>query len=259
MWDYAHSALIADEYDEYFAHNRLFQFDEQVVLREVERRAIPREGRVADLGCGTGRTLIALARRGYRGLAIDLSDAMLAVVRQKALALQVKVECVRANLVDLDAIASSSVDVAVSLFSTLGMIRGRSNRRRALAHVRRILQPGCPFVLHVHNLWYNLYDPGGPLWIAGSLLRSMRSSEIEVGDKFFDYRGVPQMFLHVFRRGELRADLRHAGFRICRMIPLDPARHRALRCPWFMSRLRANGWIVVCEAPGQDRPSCEDG
>jgi len=38
---------------------------------------------VLDLGCGTGRLLLAYARRGYWTLGVDLSAAMLAVAAEK--------------------------------------------------------------------------------------------------------------------------------------------------------------------------------
>ena len=80
--------------------------------------------------------------------------------------------------------------------------------------------------------------------------KSLRSREEEFGDKFFPYRGIPNMFLHVFRKGELLRDLRHAGFRVARVVPLDTARRHPLPRPWWFGQLRANGWIVLCEKPG---------
>jgi len=246
LWDYVHSDHIAEDYDAYFSHNRLFEFDEQVVLRHVDARNL-RGGVAADLGCGTGRAVVALARHGLRGIAIDLSRAMLAIVRNKSVQSNLAIDCVQANLVELDCIDDNSVDVAVSLFSTLGMIRGRDNRQRALQHTRRILRQHGILVLHVHNFWYNLRDPAGPWWLIKNVLRSMLLRDIEAGDKFFDYRGVPNMFLHVFTPRELRSALRQADFQIVELIPLDARRHRALRWPWCFGRLRANGWIVVCK------------
>jgi len=242
MWEYARTEHIARDYDEYFAFNSLFEFDQEVLNRHFSK-----PGYVIDLGCGTGRALVPLARRGFRGLAVDLSAEMLAVVGEKAEVEQLPIDRVMANLVDLDCLADGIADYCISMFSTLGMIRGRQNRQRALAHVRRILKPGGLFVLHVHNLWYNLYDPGGPWWLLKNLLRAAVVRDLEAGDKFFDYRQIPNMFLHVFRRRELLGALRQSGFRVREFIPLDPRRHRALARPWLFADLRANGWIVVCE------------
>jgi 2-polyprenyl-3-methyl-5-hydroxy-6-metoxy-1,4-benzoquinol methylase len=47
--------------------------------------------RILDIGCGTGRHCIEMARRGYRMTGIDLSDSMLAQARTKAAAENVDV------------------------------------------------------------------------------------------------------------------------------------------------------------------------
>lgn len=240
LWDYVHSPRIADDYDDYFAFNTLFDFDEALLLE-----SFPTPGVIADLGCGTGRALVPLVRAGHRGLAIDLSAHMLRIVRQKARAESLAIDCVQANMVELDAVRDGSVDGAICMFSTLGMIRGRENRRRALAHARRILKPGGRFVVHVHNYWYNLRDPDGPWWVLANLCTAPLSRDVEVGDKWFPYRGLPSMFLHVFRWRELVADLRWAGLRVVRRVRLNAERRHALSAPWFIPALRTNGWIVV--------------
>jgi SAM-dependent methyltransferase len=242
MWEYAHAEHIASEYDEDLVGHPLFDFDEEVV-----RKYFPRPGLVVDLGCGTGRALIPLARSGFRGLAVDLSPAMLAIVGAKAAEEHLRVNRLRANLVELDCLADGSADYAMCLFSTLGMIRGRDNRLKVLEHARRILKPGGVFVLHVHNLWYNLADPLGRVWLARHVLESWRRRDVELGDKFFDYHQIPNMFLHVFTRTELLRSLKRADFQVREIISLDTTRHRALRWPWLCGRLRANGWIAVCE------------
>lgn len=244
--DYAHSTTIATDYDEYFAFNRLFEFDEQLVLDAL--RANDSRGLIADFGCGTGRALTRLCSAGFRGLAIDLSAHMLAIVQEKADVDQLPIECVQANLVDLSCFADNCVDHGVCLFSTLGMIRGAEFRALALEHFRRMIKPGGQFVIHVHNFWYNLYDPGGPWWVLRSVWRDWCDAGFERGDKFFPYRGLPNMFLHVFTKAELLGALRLAGFHVEQCVSLDPRRHRALKTPWLFGRLRANGWIVVCKA-----------
>jgi SAM-dependent methyltransferase len=250
LWQYTHADQIADDYDDYFASNKLFVFDEQVLLRHFHR--LPgRAAVVADLGCGTGRALVPLARRGFQGIAIDLSEHMLRIAQRKAAAENLPIRCLRANLVELECLADDCVDYVMCLFSTLGMIRGRRNRLRVLEHVRRILRPDGVFILHAHNYWYNLYDPGGPWWLLKNLFRAMLDPEIERGDNFFPYRGLTDMYLHVFTHSELRRDIKQAGFRIRELIPLDAERIRALRWPWLLGRLRANGWIVICTSAGK--------
>jgi SAM-dependent methyltransferase len=255
LWDYANAEHIARDYDAYFADNRLFDFDEEIL-----RRHITRPGLVVDLGCGTGRALVPLVRAGHRGLAVDLSAEMLGVVGEKAAEESLPIDRVLANLVELDCLADHIADYAICLFSTLGMIRGAENRRRAVQHIRRILKPGGVFVLHVHNFWYNLFDPGGPWWVFKSVAGAPFRRDFEIGDKFFDYRGIPRMYLHVFRARELRKLLTHSGFCIREWIPLDYRRTAKLRHPRLLGSVRANGWLVVCEGAGcyNDRPEMND-
>jgi SAM-dependent methyltransferase len=242
LWQYAQADHIAYDYDQYFAHNSLFDFDLAVLERHFQQ-----PGLLVDLGCGTGRLLVPFARRGFRGLAVDLSTPMLEVVGQKADAEWLPIDRVRANMLQLDFIREDSADYCISMFSTLGMIRGRENRLQALRHAWRILKPGGKFVLHVHNRWYSLFDPQGRRWLLENWVGAHLQRNQEPGDKFFDYRGIPKMFLHVFTRRELFADLKAAGFQIVECNLLDTQRRHALKRPWLLGRLRANGWIVVCQ------------
>ena len=186
-----------------------------------------------------------LARRGLRGLAVDLSPDMLRIVRQKAAMEQLPIQCVQANIVELEWLQDGSADYVICLFSTLGMVQGSENRLRVLRHARRVLKPEGLLVLHVHNFWFNLYVPGGPRWLVRNLLQAAVSAEVERGDKYFDYQGIPRMYLHVFTYGELHRVVRRAGFRLRQVISLSPSRGQGLRLPWFLGRLRANGWIIV--------------
>lgn len=248
LWDYVHSDPIAWDYDDYFAYHRMFDVDQQAVREALDEFGGRPGDRVADLGCGTGRGLLPLVRDGYRGLAIDLSRPMLDVVRSKAVDESLAIDCLRANLVDLSGLADNSVDHAISLFSTIGMIQGRANRRAALGHVHRILRSGGVLVLHAHNYWFNLRDLYGPWLLLQNAVRATLRRDWELGDRYFNYRGVNNMFLHVFRKGELRRDLVDAGFRIRRWMPLHPKTLQSLAWPWLAGWLRTIGWIVVCTA-----------
>ena len=165
LWDYVHADHIATDYDEYFAYNQLFSFDEAVL-----RQHFTRPGTILDLGCGTGRMLACFARRGFRAVGVDLSLPMLRVVGEKAACEHLSIDRVLANMAQLDCFADQSVDYCISMFSTLGMVAESLNRRRVVEHVRRVLKPGGTFAVHVHNRWYNLFDPQGRRWLFTSRL-----------------------------------------------------------------------------------------
>lgn len=240
--DYIRSRTIAYDYDDYFAYTSLFQFDLAILQRHFTTPGV-----LVDLGCGTGRLLVPFAREGFHGIGVDLSPHMLKVVGDKAQAENLQIDRVLANLTELGCLADHSADYCICMFSTLGMIRGHANRLACLRHVRRILKPGGLLVLHVHNRYYNLYDPQGRWWLVSNGWRSLWNSEEEAGDKTYDYRGVRNMFLHVFTKPELKRLLKQAGFRVREWIPLDTQRHRPLPAAWFFEQLRTNGWIVVAE------------
>jgi ubiquinone/menaquinone biosynthesis C-methylase UbiE len=240
-WEYAQSQQIARTYDESLKSEGERPFDLSVLERHLTQ-----PGTLVDLGCGTGRLLLPFARRGFRCLAVDLSPQMLAIVGHKAEEEGLIVDRLLANLVELDCLRDGLADYALCMFSTLGMIRGRAHRQRVLKHAARILKPRGLLVLHVHNRWSNLWMPQARGWVLRNWIDSWLQAEVEAGDKFFDYQDVPRMFLHLYTRSELTADLHEAGLEVRELIPLETSRRHPLPRAWWFGRLRANGWIAVC-------------
>lgn len=245
-WEYVQSQKIAEQYDDYFQFNDLFEFDMRMVREALEEHG-SKGDLIADLGVGTGRAIVPLVELGYEGLAVDLSQRMLDMAKWKAKQASLPLHCLRANLVELDALADNAVDHGICLFSTLGMIRGHEARLQAVKHFRRIIKDSGVFVLHVHNFWFNLRDPGGPWWVFKNIARSVWDKDLERGDKYYPYRGLSRMFLHVFTQRELSKLLRDGGFRKQKFIYLHTTRQKELPRPWLIPSVRANGWIVVCQ------------
>jgi SAM-dependent methyltransferase len=244
LWRYAHSPRLAAEEDDYFAGHPLFEADR----RAVDERFVE-PGPLVDLGCGVGRHALRFAARGFPVAAVELSGPMLRVVGEKAARAGVDLLRVRANLCDLGCFPDATFAYALSLFSTLGMIRGREARRRALGEALRVLRPGGRLALHAHNVWLNLRDPQGRLWLLGQLGRALLHQD-DLGDRRMTYRGIPDMEVHLYRWGELRSDIRAAGFRIDEVLPIDAVQSRPIAAPWLVHRLRAGGWIVFASRPG---------
>jgi 2-polyprenyl-3-methyl-5-hydroxy-6-metoxy-1,4-benzoquinol methylase len=86
-------ANYADQYEkESFTQGTLGEVD--FIEKEID---FNRSAGILDIGCGTGRHSIELARRGYTVTGIDLSESMLAKARLKARQAGVEVEFIQAD------------------------------------------------------------------------------------------------------------------------------------------------------------------
>jgi SAM-dependent methyltransferase len=244
LWQYAHTPRLAEDEDEYFRGHALFEAD----ARALDER-FTEPGPLVDLGCGTGRHAVRFARRGFTVVAVELSHAMLRAVGARARETGASLLRVEANLCRLGCLPDATFSYALSMFSTLGMIRGVPARRRALAETFRILRPGGRLALHAHNIWLNLRDPQGRAWLMGQALKGLLGRP-DVGDRRMTYRGIPEMEVHLYRWGELRRELRGAGFRIDEVLPIDAVRSRPIAAPWLAHAIRAGGWLVFASRPG---------
>ncbi len=245
LWRYAHTARLATEEDAYFEGHPLFRADAEALdARFVE------PGPLVDLGCGAGRHSARFARRGFPVVAVDLSAAMLREAAGKARRDGSKLECVQANLCRLGCLPEGSFAYALSMFSTLGMIRGARARRQALAEAYRVLEPGGRLALHAHNVWLNLRDAQGRSWLLGQAWRKLLGRP-GIGDRRMLYRGIDGMEVHLFSWHELASDLRSVGFRIDEVLPIDAVAARPIAAPWLAHGLRAGGWIVFASRPGR--------
>lgn len=242
LWDYLHDPEIARTYDASLAGSSLFAFDQRFAEQHFDR-----PGWLIDLGCGTGRLLTPFARRGYWVLGVDLSAEMLKQAGTKAAAAGVTVHRLQANLVELECLADQTFDYAACLFSTLGMVSGVAARVRVVQHAYRLLRPGGRFVLHVHNRWFNFWDPQGRRWLLRDLLRSTLTRQAG-GDRLMPvHQGVAGLALHLFTRREIVRLLHDTGFRIREVQPISLRPDGQLPHPWWFGWLRAYGYLLAAE------------
>jgi SAM-dependent methyltransferase len=243
LWDYLHDSAIARGYDASLAGTPLFAVDRAFVERHC-----PQPGRLLDLGCGTGRLLLALAERGWWTLGVDLSLEMLHVVGDKAMSANIAVHRLLANITQLECLADGTFDCVACLFSTLGMVMGSAQRRRVVGHAFRLLRPGGRFILHVHNRWFNAWDRAGRGWLLRDWLRSWTGAES--GDRVMPvHQGIAGLTLHLFGRREVCRLLTDAGFHLVEVRPLSLRLDGRLSCPAWFGWLRAYGYLLAAERP----------
>jgi SAM-dependent methyltransferase len=240
LWHYLHDPALANSCDAALAGTPLLALD----LDFVRRHCDP-PGRLIDLGSGTGRAAVPLARLGHRVLGVDLSPEMLRVAGARAAEAGVAIDRVRANLVELGGLDDAAFDYAICLFSTLGMVAGADHRLRVLRHARRLLRPGGKLVLHVHNRWFNFWDPQGRAWLVRDLVRAL-VRRTPGGDRVMPaHQGQLGLTLHVFTRREALRLVRAAGLEVVEVRPISLRADGRLPAAWWCGWLRAYGYLVA--------------
>jgi SAM-dependent methyltransferase len=134
--------------------NEVFTSDS---VREVafltELLDLPDGAAVLDIGCGTGRHAVEMARAGYAVTGIDISAGMLREARAAAERAGVEVELVEADATSFD--LGREFDAAVCLCEgSLGLLGNEDPFEHDAAVLRRAfaaLRPGAPFVLTLLN------------------------------------------------------------------------------------------------------------
>jgi SAM-dependent methyltransferase len=179
--------------------------------RELVESYMPPGGRILDLGCGAGRTTIGLARAGYRPVAIDLVDELLAEARRRYPDLDFRhMDATRLEFDD------GSFDGALFSYNGLDCIYPLEARRQCLAEVFRVLKPGGTFILSGHNYLGAIFS-GGFFYLRG-YVNALGQLGLQIGNRdllsgyvrYLDGGGLQLLYASV--PGRTMSQLRAAGF-----------------------------------------------
>lgn len=107
---------------------------------------------VLELGCGNGPHLEELIKRGYRYSGLDLSEAMLAYSKEKALRIGAEVDLIHANMLDFS--LDTKVDFVYVLLGSL-CAKNTSELMTHFDSVAEVLKKGGLYLLD----WCIEFDP----------------------------------------------------------------------------------------------------
>jgi SAM-dependent methyltransferase len=211
------------------------------LAREIVRDSPVTGRRVLEVGAGSGRDTLALARAGAVAVVLDYSPAALRLVQRQAGEQGVAVGLVRA-----DALAMPFRDGAFDVVFHQGLLEHFRDPRPLLAENARVAARGgrvivdVPQTFHLYTVmkqmlialgawfagWETQFTPGG-------LERRLRETGLVVQRTYGEWM-VPGLWYRVLR------EVLKRGVRIT--LPLEPPAPRWWRSAWERLRARAARW-----------------
>ena len=154
-WLEAEFDNVADQYDGHITGNRVNRLLRDRSLAEL-RRVFRSARYLLEIGCGSGMETLPLLAEGHEILCVDVSERMLAVVREKAKAAGLS-EALRTVRLPAGRLAELGPMVAGGPFHGAYSTYGAMNCEEEIAAVPpalfRLLVPGAQFAAGVYNRW----------------------------------------------------------------------------------------------------------
>lgn len=152
MPTYKNFALLYDELMKDAPYDKWIQFTKKILPKKQINH-------VVDLGCGTGEITIRLAKEFNHVYGIDLSESMLTIAQQKAIAEKVDVTWIEQDIRNLTGF--QDVELFISYCDVINYIIDKNDVKRVFENVHRSLTNGGLFIFDFHSMEHvkkNLID-----------------------------------------------------------------------------------------------------
>ena len=229
--EYGQSALFDRFARFYDADYRDYEEDLGLILELAESAGGP----VVELGCGTGRVMLALAANGFRVTGIDVSPALLDVARRKLAAAGVS-ERVTLTHGDLRApgLPEGAFALGICTSNTLMHLTTPGDQLEALRAAQRLLRPGAALLI-------DLFNP--------DIQRLLEVSGVmELADRWDDEASGGEVLKWSVRSVDLAEQLQETTF-IYEEIAPDGGTRRTV-CPFTLRFLWRNEGELMLRAAG---------
>jgi len=167
----------------------------------IEELMLPAGSHILDIGCGTGRHCIELARRGYKMTGVDISIGMLNEARRGAARMGAKIDLIHTDVVEFK--AEKEFDAAICLCEgAFGLLGSEDDPHQhdldILRNINKALRPDGMLILTALN---------GMLKIRGA-------TQGAIADGSFDPLTLTDIYPHehVSLEGDKKINVRERGF-----------------------------------------------
>lgn len=158
---------VQNEWVDFFNDEYAPRYEEEIFTKNTEEEIIYlkyelnlRKGaKILDIGCGTGRHSIALAREGFKLTGVDISPAMLNIAREHAEEEGVEISLIESDAQDIS--FNEEFDAVICLCEGALSLLGSQDDPflhdcRILDNIFNALKPGCKFITTVLNGYYRI-------------------------------------------------------------------------------------------------------
>lgn len=118
------------------------------ILESLIKRADPPGNRLLDAGCGTGRSTVAFAERGFDPVGVDISAGMIGVARDKYADTGIGFHV---HDLRLPFTAAGTYDVVLCMSDIANYLADTAHLNQALASIGSVLRPGGVLVFDANT------------------------------------------------------------------------------------------------------------
>lgn len=127
-------------------------YDNWIRFLQKQRHTFEVKGNdVLDLACGTGELTLRLKQAGFAVTGVDLSNDMLTVAQNKALAHHLSIPFYKQNMVELSGVGQ--FDVITIFCDSLNYLQTEADVQQTFTRVYNHLRPGGLFLFDVHSTY----------------------------------------------------------------------------------------------------------
>lgn len=212
-----HVLKVFNEIAESYVHLRRKPWKE--VICELTSRVLPSEDKlIFDIGAGSGRHSIPLAKLGFNVISIDVSFNMLKQLMSWSVKEKVK-ERIHVVVCDMHRIPiRDEVGEGIIAVASLHHVPFRKSRVKVIKEMRRVIKRGSPIVITV----WSLFQP--KLFIRALYYKLIKRMN-EFGDVLVPWRskGVAfKRYYHLFTKRELMSIVKEGGLNIIKCFTYNP-------------------------------------